>query len=275
VATLTLVGTAAGLYIVGTLLSLVRGAGGPAKAPWQFKLLSAALASAGFLMLLFEAGRPLRGRFLLRGVGHSWMSREVLAGAVFIVTAVLDWRLSVSWLWALATAAAVALIISQGFLLHRGVGVCSWNRAAAPLLYVASALALGGGFALMLAWAERTASAGLLAICLGAVGADLAVWCCYLRSVGDEAFCAPAFVSRQRVPRAFITGLGHLVPLVLLLAGLVAPAEGRVIVWIAGLAGLCIILGGLALKVYLLRAVAYLRELSLVAEATQGEGART
>jgi len=272
IVTLSLVGTGAGLYLLGTFLSLMPRAGELGGAMLLFKLLSPVLAFLGFLMLLLEAGQPLRGRFLLRGLGHSWMSREVLAGAVFILTAALDYWLSISWLWAAAAASAFALIASQGFILYRAVGVGSWNRAVVPLLHVSSSLALAGGLALVMAWGRGTAGQGLLATNLAVVGLDLAVWLSFVRSIAAEGFCARAAVVAQRRWQVVIVGLGHLIPLLLLL-GLIVQAVDQLVAPIAGVAGLCALIGGFALKVYLLRGAAFLRELALDVAASSGEGA--
>lgn len=272
VVTLSLVGTGAGLYILSTVLSILPRTGRPAAAVQHFKLLSPVLAFLGFLMLLLEAGRPLRGRFLLRGLAHSWMSREVVAGALFITTAALDCWLSIPWLWAVAALAAFLLIVSQGFMLYRAVGVCSWSRACVPLLHVSSSLALGGGLALLVAWAQGSAGHGLLATNLMVVAFDLGVWLFYMRSITAVGPYARAMVLRQRLWQVMIVGLGHAMPLVLLLPGLAMSAGDKSVAPIAGAAGLCIMAGGLALKVYLLRGAAFLRQLALAVSPTQGQG---
>jgi len=262
------------LYLLHTFLYLASGAGPQAGVTHSFKQVSLALVCLGFPVLLLEAGRPLRGGFLLRGLGHSWMSREVLSGAIFVLAAGLDLWFSKSWLWVLATIAAMALIGSQGFILYRARGVCGWNRATVPLLFASSALTLAGGLTLVLAWAEGTACKGLLATNLVLVGLDLAVWLSYVRSLEGEAFSTPAFVSRQRLLRAFIILVGHAAPLVSLSAALVVPAADQLTALMAGPAGVCVVAGGIALKVHLLRGVAFLRELALAGEPTLGEGGR-
>ncbi|RME43027.1 MAG: hypothetical protein D6791_16450, partial [Chloroflexi bacterium] len=93
VAQFTLGGMGTGFYLLGLLIAARSGGDMPESFVLAavFKLLGPALAALGFLALTTEAGRPSRGHNLLRHLRRSWMSRETLAGAVFIPAAFLDW----------------------------------------------------------------------------------------------------------------------------------------------------------------------------------------
>ena len=64
--------------------------------PYDF--LSLTLVALGFLCVSVEAGRPYRGYLIFKGLGKSWVSREVLAFVVFALAVLLS-HFSSQWIF--------------------------------------------------------------------------------------------------------------------------------------------------------------------------------
>jgi len=267
VANFILGGAGAGFYLLSFLTMILEAGTFALSEPASFGLLAPVLVSLGFLALTIEAVRPLRGRHLFRHVRHSWISRETLAGAIFVPAAVLDWLFPHPALGVLAVAAALGLMISQGFIVYRARAVTAWNVPIMPLLFMSSGLASGGGLVLLVAALDRLPLArGLVVIGLICVVLNLAVWLLYLRwshatpfRLATDALCRPIAVILTAV-------LGHVVPLLLLLLLLIRPGvDARVELphVVTALSGLAMIVGGMSQKVGIILAAGYTREIAL------------
>lgn len=264
-------GIGTGLYLVDLLLlqppgpdwlqSLIRSA--------PIKLLGPVLVGFGFLALTSEAGRPMRGVNLFRHLRRSWMSRETLAAAIFIPAAGLDWLLPNPVLRAIAAAAALALLLCQGFIVYRARGVTAWNNPLMPVFFATSGFATGSGLAiLMIALYNSAFAQGIQAnIPLGLVGLVSAVlnglvWLVYLRTTGDGF--QKATVALRRPDRlALIIGVGHLLPVMLLAAGWFAGASGGFLLFIQVLSGAALVFGGVSQKFGIIIEAGYLRPINL------------
>lgn len=267
VANFTLGGMGTGFYLLGLLVVALYDGDVPQSIAFNavFKLLGPALASLGFLALTTEAGRPLRGHHLFRHLRRSWMSREALAGAIFIPAAVADWLLPHPALRALATLGAVGLLVSQGFIVYRARGVTAWNVSLMPLFFVTSGLASGGGLVLLPPLNEPALRRGFVAIELILIVLNLMVWFLYLRR-SDETFLRAT--KNLRRPNAVILtiGMGHLLPALLLTLVWVIPdpnAGGGLRVVAAAVAGLAVIVGGVLQKAGIILEAGYLRPIVL------------
>lgn len=230
-------GAGAGLYF----WSLATPGGGGFVA--IIRCASVALVAFGLAVLALEAGHPLRARFLLGNLRSSWMSRESLAAAVFVPAG-----LASAW-WprppvvALAALAALAFVVSQGFIVYRSRAVPAWNCATIPPLFLASALASGAGAWLVIAAAmaqAHRASPALLMMIAASLVADAGGWLCYVAGRrSDGAFRSATAALRRPRSLVMIVGLGRALPLLLLagawLAGS-APTSLRVAALLAGAA---------------------------------------
>ena len=141
VANFLLGGTGAGFYLLSSVHQLWQAGSHPGAAG----IVSPLLVSLGFLSLTLEAGRPLRGVYLLSNLRNSWMSIEVLSGGLFVFSALADRLLPGFILHAVAACAAMGLIVSHGFIFYRSRAMTAWNLPVMPLIFFSSALVLGGG----------------------------------------------------------------------------------------------------------------------------------
>lgn len=252
VANFFLGGAGAGAYVVAAMLSGFE----------RFSillvasLLGPALVLTGFLCVALEAGRPLRGPFVLRKMGSSWMSRELWAGGAFCLFVAADLLRPFLWFRLGAVAAALLFALAQGAILWRAKGVSAWSVPLMPPLFLASALVSGAGvmgvtLPLVRAGAVTVWMAGL--IVLSAVA-----WAGYRLWPGDAAFrqATASFRADRTVARVFV--VGHLFPFFLLMFDLWEPA----VVWTV-LAGVLVLQGQLQAKTWLILRAGELRPITI------------
>ncbi len=268
----TLGGMASGFYLLGSLSMVLRDGMVGLSQPAGFKLVAPALIGLGFLALTTEAGHPLRARYLLRYLRRSWMSRETLAGALFVPAAVLDWLFPHPALWGLAAAAALGLMLSHGFIVYRVRGVTAWNVPLVPVLFLSSGFFTGGGLVLLAALRGSALRVGQVVIGLICVLLDLAVWLLFLNGSRDPTFREATGSLRRPKSLFFIVGIGHLLPALSLLLLLVLPGVGPWRVF-AALAGLAIVAGGVGQKASVILEAGYLRGLALEGLQRDARGA--
>ncbi|MFQ5521228.1 MAG: hypothetical protein ACE5FK_07515 [Candidatus Methylomirabilia bacterium] len=256
VANFFLGGTGAGVYVMGAVLS------GLQRSPLLTlaSVLGPVLVLAGFACVAAEAGRPLRGPFVLRKVGSSWMSRELWAGGAFCVFAAADLVQPLLVLRLGAVSTALLLAFAQGAILWRANGVSAWSVPVTPPLFLASALISGAGIlGLILPLVVTGNVGGALAVWMGGPTVLSAlVWAGYLSWPGDPAFrqATASFWTFSTVGGVY--GVGHLLPLGLLLLGLWKPA----VVWTV-VAGVLLLLGQLQAKAWLLLRAGELRPITI------------
>lgn len=263
VANFILGGMATGLYMVSLFMEILMGEAFSTPDLLMFRLLSPLLLSLGFLTLTFEAGRPLRGYHLLRNLRTSWMSREMIAGGIFILSALLDWICPYMVLKILAATSALVLLISQGFIVYRSRAVTSWNVPLMPILFLTSGFALGAGLTLLLSvLSDLNLGLDFIATGLIILILDVAVWLTYLFRNHDSSFREATDFLRRPAALIRIIGIGHVLPILLLSPFLWeevfdAGITSRKI--ILAFAGLTILAGGVRQKVYIVLWANYLR----------------
>ena len=131
---------------------------------WQVAFVLGVIASVAAALHLHSLAPAV---FSLKGVGSSWLSREILAGVVFGVLVLL--RLGnvvterINWLAGLAGIAFV-LIMSQVYFQNNAVPL--WHTWGSVLSFVATMLLLGGVAIMVIA--PETRKSPRLAISLSA-----------------------------------------------------------------------------------------------------------
>jgi DMSO reductase anchor subunit len=217
-------GGGAGFYLSHTLTSMLIKEDFGVRLIVQPEWLSILLVSAGLVSVALEAGRPWRARYVLSRLSSSWMSREALLAAVFMLLCILQWQWPHSALQALCAACAAGLMAAQGFLLYASRAVPAWNSAVLPPLMMVSSFYAGCGLNLI----NHSVAGGvhtmlpLAALVAGIV--DWGFWRIYRRSVGWFQTRDVDRFSPQKRLAGSETFLGHL--LLLGLVGLCMLAAG-------------------------------------------------
>lgn len=254
-------GSGTGYYLVSLLDSALKG-GSAAPSPASVGLLAALLVALGFIALAVEAGRPLRGYHAARSVGRSWMSRETWSIAVFLSAAVLDsvhphiaFRIA-------ASASALMVMATQGFILYRSRAVAAWNVPVMPVLFLTSGLASGSGVLLIGAdgGGGSLAAPAALGLVFGALNA--AVWLLYLKWSPLPDYRAATGALRRPLALVLTLGIGAVLPLILLLIVAGGQALGaESIGTLAAVSGGALLAGGAAQKAWVVMKAGYLREI--------------
>ena len=224
-------GLGAGLYVVAVVASGF----GRSPAVTATSWLGPLLVLAGFVAVATEAGRPFRGPRVLTRLHTSWMSRELGIGAAFVLFVATDLAFPLRLHRGLATLAALALVLAQGFIVRRARGVTAWDVPLMPVLFLLSALISGIGLYLVIEvisgrHPDGAVQGGVLVL----LAAGLAVWTRYLRWSGAAAFVdAVAPLAKGRGGR-LIAGGGYTAPLALTALAVLLPALAPLALLTAG-----------------------------------------
>lgn len=259
-------GAGVGFYLVSFFQTLVRVGSASFFESLPFGFISPLLISIGFLFLGIEAGRPLRGCFAFCHPRHSWISRETIAFCIFIPSALLDFLMPQPSTRLLAVIAALGLLISQGFIVYRARAVTAWNVPIIPIFFITSSLASGYGLLLLLMALgglypdQRMSIIGFIF-----AGLNLVIWCVYISGSRSTPFFSATQMLRRSHSLILTVGLGHIIPLLLLLI-LLIPQRFFVeplLCFIAAISGALLFIGGAGQKVGIIVSSGYFREMKL------------
>ena len=259
-------GAGAGLYLFSCFQELMKFDTFFFSKSLSFSLFPPILIGIGFLFLGFEAGRPLRGCYLFNHLSQSWISREVLAGCIFIATTLWEYFSFHPALRLLAILSALGFLISQGFIVYRARAIAAWNVPIIPLVFLSSSLVSGYGLFLILTTPEATRSnQAILLFGFIFLLFNLLIWLVYLWHSRSVDLFSVTKKLRQPFSLTFTIGFGHIIPMVLLLFLIVqehavAPAYLSII---HDLCGILLIIGHISLKAGIILSTGYFRTLAL------------
>ncbi|HZP36387.1 MAG TPA: NrfD/PsrC family molybdoenzyme membrane anchor subunit [Methylomirabilota bacterium] len=250
-------GLGSGWYIVAVLAAGLERSPGVTAASWAAPFL----VLGGFATVAGEAGRPLRGPWVLRRLWTSWMSRELLIGIAFVLLIVAELVFPLRLHRAQALVAATLLALAQGFILRAARGIPAWNVPIMPGLFLSSALLSGAGaYLLVESVAGRPPAPGVVVPVLGLVVIGFLAWIWYLRGSREFAFVQSVAPLRQWRSALVSEAGGHGLPVLLGLVALAAPAAAAPVL---ALAGALLIAGQAHAKAGLVRAAGRLRPITL------------
>jgi len=254
VANFILGGTGAGFYLLFSVYELQAG---PLPGPQSggAEILSPLLVCLGFLALTLEVGRPFRGVYLLSNLRRSWVSIEVLAGALFISFSIFNWLSPSPILHISASCAAIVFAVSQGFIVYRARAINAWNVPVIPFLFFSSALVMGGGLLLIVGGLQRSMIEGyaFMTIMISLM-ANIAAWGLYVWVPWDIQFLKITIFLRRPLSIFFVMGLGQILPFVMMGLTMLAEESMSAVAGysVAVMAGLFILAGGASQKAVLI-----------------------
>lgn len=273
VANFVLGGTGAGGYALAFALP---GLLGPGRVHVRaMEIIGALLIAGGLGAVALEAGRPFQGHKVLRHVKRSWMSREALIAAIFFALVAIDMAAPNPLIRGLAAGVGVAFVGCQGVLVMAAKGIPAWRLPAVPWLFLTSGLAKGSGLLLLVhlliptdrgtLWGMAQAATWLLAL-------SLSVWLIYLSSATQHAPQEATQKLKGTAVTGWVMGVGHSVPIVLLIAGLY---NGPWLPALAGVSAMAILVGGTVLKDTLIVGAGYLVGFGIPSPPSRGGAAGT
>jgi formate-dependent nitrite reductase membrane component NrfD len=264
-------GMASGFYLLSLLdISLREGVAFSEPQAMIFTLLSPLLVVLGFLVMTFEAGRPLRCVYLLCNLKSSWMSREVLSGILFALSASINLLFPHPLLYLLSVVASIVYLISQGFIIYRARAVTAWNVPLTPILFLTSGIVAGYGLLLIVTALSRlTFSIQMFVIGIACLALNLFVYGNYVLAFRRNlAFREATAILRNPIFLIVIVGMGHLMPGIFLIQSLLLSGENEMVnkhvqdvIFI--LTGLAIVSGGAFQKILIILAGNSLRDIMM------------
>lgn len=211
-------GTGAGLYLVSFCQALLREGSASFFESLPFGLISFVMIIIGFLVLGIEAGRPSRCCYVFCNPGQSWISRETYTYCIFILFALLDHVLPYLPIRLLAVTTALGILVSHGFIIYRSRAVTAWNLPIIPIVFLTSSLAAGYGLLLLVtALSGVYPDQSMVIIGLLYTGLNLSIWFVFLFWPHSTHFFSATKTLRHSYFLVLNLGLGHILPLLLLL----------------------------------------------------------
>jgi formate-dependent nitrite reductase membrane component NrfD len=271
VAMFTLVGMGAGLYLSSALLNLLSGDLRLFGAvPISYGPAACLTVILGFLFVMGEAGRPLRGHYVLSNVKQSWMSREILFLSIFILTVFIDYIVLSVVIRVFSLVAAFMLILCQGFIIYGSRGITAWNKAFIPLLFLSSGLSSGYGLLFLIPdvyslvhWRVSALTGSIL------LALSLVISLIYLYGSRNDAFRIATESLRNPFSLVVNMGLGGVLPLFLLLFLLNSPEKSNIGLMkeiIVLIAGITMVFGGISQKASIIMGAGFTRGIFLSRE---------
>lgn len=253
---------------------LIVAAAAAAPGRFDFRIAVAAgtlLVAIGLLLVWTELGRPARFLNVFRNPWTSWMSRESCFAVILVCAGVVAaWSGSAGALVAAAVSAALFLY-SQARMLLAARGIAAWRTPRIVPLIVATGLTEGIGLLLLL-WtlhpAARPAPVPVMAgIGIALLALRALAWTRYRSSLEARAPELTRRALRQcSMPFALFGTLLPVLPLFMM--GLIGTSTPLV----PAAAGLCMLLGGWALKFVIFTEAAYNQGFALAHSPARGAG---
>lgn len=260
-------GTGTGLYVFATFDNL---AGIPQ--PW-LSLLALALVAGGLSLVLLEIGRPWRFINVIFHPQTSWMTREALVAVPLMIFglagALFGWRT----LLVVAAVCGIGFLYCQARMLHSAKGIPAWRTPKIVSLMITTGLCEGAGLFLAAGYFLSPASPGIASIfavyaLLALIIARVWFWLAYRSSLaGGDA--PDLTVATLRGINSWFLGLGHVLPVIILVGGLLLPEQAAIL---HALAGLFALAGGWLLKFSIVTRAAYTQGYALLRTPARAVG---
>lgn len=260
-------GAGTGFYLLGVFNIIFERGKSAVTHPVSLGMLAPALMGLGFVLLITEAGRPSRGRYLLYHLQNAWISRETLAFVFFVPAVILDQLFPLPFFKAWAALSALVFMVSQGFIVYASRAIPAWNVFIIPLFFISSGLASGAGIMLILnSSGSRFAGDGPVLISLICTITNLVIWVLYLRWSRNVDFQSATKGLRRPLMKILTIVIGHIFPMLILLLFYIQPyfgAEKTLSGTLAMSSGLALVVGVIAQKTGIVLSAGYTRGVDL------------
>ena len=267
VANFVLGGAGAGFYLLSVFNMILERERSIMIYPVSFGMLAPVLMGLGFTLLITEAGRPSRSRYVLFHLQRAWISRETLAFAFFAPAVIFDHCFPHPIFKVCAALSALFFMVAQGFILYSSRALPAWNVSIIPIFFISSGLASGAGLALLLAASGRLViEGGLELLSMACIIWNLIVWFFYLQWSNTIDFRSAIKALYRPLIMLISIVFGHAFPiLILLLLQIPAfPEMGKMFQGVfAMVSGLAIITGVTAQKASIVLSSGFTRKITL------------
>lgn len=238
-------------------------------APVVWLILPAlALVGCGLGLVWLEIGRPWRFLHVYFNPQTSWMTREGIVALPLFAAGLAAVLFGHALLVLAAALFGLLFLYCQGRILQASKGIPSWREPMIVLLIVATGLAEGAGFLLLLAPVSGWAPGAMLVVFLLLLVLRYGVWLGYRGRLTAGGAPRETLAILTRTGRAFLW-IGLVLPAVAGLAALAFDGGG---VFLGGVAGVLAISGGWLLKFTLVTRAAQTQGFALERTPVRGAG---
>ena len=234
--------------------------------------------AAGLFMVWLEIGKPWRAFNLFFRPQTSWMTREgIVALPLFAAGAIAvlfdaDVRLALNLPSPVIPATLTALLgltflYCQLRLMRSAQGLPAWREPRAMPLLGVSGLTEGLGLYLLVTAILGSVPTLMVLVALALIIARAIAWRRYLSALSRSTAPASTIGVLTAASAGFLT-IGHVLPVIFLALGFVAPGLATPL---AALAGIMAAIGGWYLKVILVTKAAYIPKFTIPAAPVRGQ----
>ncbi len=216
------------------------------------RLICVLLVATGFTAVGIESRKPMNARYLLHHLKRSWMSLEVLSGALFITLGILDIIFPHKMIRFGALAMGMLLLVCQIMMVYDARGVEVWNTRLAAIHALTSCLCLACGAGLLICSMEDPLNSdAIVMVALVSLALNHMAWWKLLRypKTVDLHVALRPLISTMKLTISI--GIGHMLPALVLIFAMSIDVLTKVDFLpetLLALAGGMMIIGGTAQK---------------------------
>lgn len=208
----------------------------------------------GLLSVWVKLGRRWRAMFVILNPRTSWMSREALLALPLFALTGAGVFFSLFGLMVAAAVLGMGFLFAQAKMLEAARGIPAWRTGLIVPLIVSSGLVEGGAVFALATAVFNTVGIWLPIILLVLLGVRLWVWQTYFKTLSTPGNAPIRTVDVLTDIRSHVIWIGHVMPLLLLVVGLMLP-EGTVV--FTAVAGAAAIFGGWTMKFTIIARAAF------------------
>ncbi len=253
-------GVGSGLILWGALIGLF------GIDPTWLMLAGLALVGGGLFCVWLEIGRPWRALNVFKHVSTSWMTREACVAPLLFAAGAGAWLLEPLLIWPTALL-AVSFLYSQSRILQADKGIPAWRHPRCAQLVVVTGLTEGAGLLLLMLPLLAEFRFGPVLLLMPLLAARGYLWHLYRTGLAQASAPPAARRALAQINFSFLV-LGHLLPLLLLVASLIVPQLALPASMVAGLLAM---LSGAWMKYNLICRASYTQGFSMQHMPVRGQ----
>ena len=181
-----------------------------------YKLIAPTVVGFAFLVLAFETRFPVRILYLINHLNSSWMSRETLFGATFILFAATDFFLPHIFFKICAISSASAYLMSQSYILYCAKAVPTWHTASLPMSILFSSIYGGAGWLILTVGSHDLRDVNVIFIVSLSIVINIVIWLFYISKIERIYLSSKLFGFRPQKLKYFSLVAGLIVPIMML-----------------------------------------------------------
>jgi DMSO reductase anchor subunit len=223
-------GSGAGFYVL--MFLLIHGINSSAELNHNYyKLIAPTVVGFAFLVLAFETRFPVRILYLINHFNSSWMSRETLFGATFILFGVADFFIPHIFFRSCAIFSAFGYLMSQSCILYCAKAVPTWHTASLPVSIFFSSIYGGAGWLVLTVSSHDLGNVNVILTVSLSIFINILIWLIYISNIKKNSLSFKLLSFRFHKVKYFSLAAGLLLPIVMLVLLMISVDTKRDEVW--------------------------------------------